>query len=339
MKLSAADAKHFITKPDSSYAGFLVYGPDPLLVSYGRDKILQALLNSDERVGFERIVTDQLRRSQDALGTMIKAQGFFADRRVIAVDGANEGAVEAAKRTLEIRADDDGWLLLTAGRLRPASKLRKLFETHKKAVAVPIYDISFSPQEVKELLAAANLTQVDVQAMKDLVMLGRNLAPQMFLQTVEKIALYKGGDQEKMVQTADIEACTCREDDSSLDELIVDLVAQRTQKMAPALRQVYAQGQKPVALLIRAQREFRAIFSAASHPDGVSAGVAALRPPVFGPRRGQMIRQVSDWGVVGSGKALRHLLSADQEIRSDAKVPAHAVVERVFMRIALTRIK
>ena len=116
-------------------------------------------------------------------------------------------------------------------------------------------------------------------------------------------------------------------------------MAQRTQRISPALRQVYAQGQNPVALLIRAQREFRAIFSAASHPEGAKFGVSTLRPPVFGPRREQMIRHVSNWGVIGAGKALRDLLSVDRLVRSEAKIPAKAAVERVFLRISLTRIK
>ena len=339
LKLKAAEAKAFTAKPDLSLGAILVYGPDPLLVSYGRDMILQNLLARETDTGHERIATDQLRRIPDALLTMIKAQGFFAGRQVISVEAANDLACEATKRALDGRADDDGWLLLSAGQLRPKSKLRKLFESHKRAMAVPIYDLSFSPREVRELLDKAHLKKIDADAMKDLETLGRNLAPQMFLQTVEKLRLYKRDQENDRVQTSDIEACTAREDDRSLDDLIADLVAQRTRRISPALRQVYARGQNPVALLIRAQREFRAIFSAASHPEGPISGVATLRPPVFGPRREQMIRHVSKWGVIGAGGALRNLLSVDRIVRSEAKVPAQAAVERAFLRISMTRIK
>ncbi len=336
MKLSAAAAKRFFESPDVSRAGFLVYGPDPLLVAHGRDRIVKALLRTGSGTAFERAAAEQLGRNRDCLAVMIKAQGFFADRRVVCVDGAGDGAAEAASRALAARGQDDGWLLLTAGRLRPASKIRKLFETSDNAVAAPIYDASLSTQEVRGALETAGLRSIDAAAMEDLSALGRNLAPQMFIQTVEKLALYKRGD-DSPVQSAEVEACAPREEDGSLDELLSHVLEKRTAKIGPALRQVYSQGQNPVTVLIRAQREFCSIFYAASDPAGPASGVARLRPPVFGLRRSRMIKHVSHWGEHGAEAAVCHLISADRLVRSDSRTPARAVVERVLMRLSLLR--
>ena len=170
MKLSAAAAKDFFKNPDISRAGFLVYGPDPLLVAHGRYRLIEALLNAGSGTAFERVAPEQLGRNRETLATLIKAQGFFADRRVVCVDGAGDGAADAASMALASRGDDDGWLLMTAGQLRPASKLRKLFEGGGNAVAAPIYDASLSPHEVRRSLEQAGLGRIDNDAMDDLAL-------------------------------------------------------------------------------------------------------------------------------------------------------------------------
>lgn len=337
MKLNASQTKDFLKKPDFTCAGYLIYGPDSLLVSYGRDQLANRLLNSGSDIAFERVGSEKLTGNCELLASLIKAQGFFANRRVICVDGAGDGAVEAASIALKTHSEDDGWLLMTAGLLRPASKLRKLFEMTKNAVSAPIYDASLTLQEVKEVVQSAGIEQINRDAMEDLTSLGRNLAPQLFAQTVEKISLYKFEDNSPL-SSADIEACALRDEDGSIDDLMSFVLNQKPTEIGPALRQVYGRGQNPVTILIMAQREFRKIFSAACDSEGAVAGVGRLKPPVFGPRRAELIRTVSQWGIKGAETALSHLIVADRQLRSSGGIPAQAVVERTLMRLSLLRL-
>ncbi len=338
MKLSAADTKRFLRDPKTDAAGFLVYGPDPLLVTYGRDRMIRSLLESDSNAAFERVPVEQVGSNRDFLTTMIKSQGFFAQRRVVCIDGAGEGIVQAVSQALESRGDEDGWLLLTAGQLRPASKLRKLFESSACAAALPIYDASYSPNEVRDALAGAGLRQVNHEAMNDLIALGRNLAPSHFAQTVEKLSLYKMGDKTP-VMSEEVRECAPADEEVQLDELLAHVTAQRTENIPLSLRQVIGQGESPVTILILAQRRFRSLLMVASDPDGPAAGIRRLRPPVFGARQQQMIQSASRWGVRGARDALRHLVHTDRRVRSAGRVPAFAMTEGVLMRLSLMRLK
>lgn len=319
-------------------AGFLIYGPDPLLVSYGRDRLVKNILASGSDIAFERVPVEKVAQDREFLSSELKAQGFFSNRRVICVDGAGDSAVQAATIALNSRTEEDGWLLMTAGQLRVASKLRKLFETNSNAVSAPIYDASLSKNEVQDALKYAGLTEIHREAMEDLLALGRNLAPQFFDQTVEKLSLYKLEDNTPLSQS-DIEECATRDEDGSLNGLLNLVLEQKSASIGPALRQVYGQGQNPVTLLIMAQREFRQIMSATCDPDGTIAGVNKLRPPVFGPRREQMIRYAQLWGTRGAEMAITSLIAADRLVRAAGAVSQHAIVERTLMRLSLLRLR
>ena len=337
MKLYARDAKSFLDQPDASKAGILIYGPEPMLVIHSRDRIAGALADNDSGIVCERVAADSLGNNPETLASMIKSEGLFAERRVICVEGGNDRVAAAASAALRAHSEGDGWLVITAGQLRPAAKLRKLFETSDNAVALPIYDAALSPREVRSALDEAGLRDVNDSALQDLVSLGTDLPPQIFAQTVAKLTLYKAGD-DTPVQSEDVEACAPPMGDGSLDGLISHVIEQRPPEVGPALRQAIGNGHSPVSILIRARREFRSLFTAASDPNGAAKGVARLRPPVLGPRRDRMLRHISNWGESGAEAALGHLLAADRRLRAaGSKAPAAASVERVLMRLSMMR--
>ena len=337
VKLYARDAKRFLDQPDTAKAGVLIYGPDPMLVINGRDRIIGALAGRHSGVACDRVPADSLGNSPEKLVSMIKSEGFFAERRVICVDGGSDRVAAAASAALRDHADGDGWLVITAGQLRPASKLRKLFESSDNAVALPIYDAALSPLEVRSALDAAGLREIDDSAMQDLVSLGNDLPPQFFAQTVAKLALLKAGDATP-VRSEDVEASAPPMGDGSLEGLLSHVIEQRPQEVGLALRQAIGNGHSPISILIRARREYRSLFTAASDPGGAAKGVARLRPPVLGPRRDRMLRQISKWGAAGAETALVNLLAADRQLRTaGSRAPAAASVERVLMRLSMMR--
>ena len=89
-----------------------------------------------------------------------------------------------------------------------------------------------------------------------------------------------------------------------------------------------------VGLCIGATRHFRTLHTVASDPGGAGAGIGKLRPPVFGPRRDRIQRQASAWGMHKLERALALLLDTDLTLRSTAKVPEMALMERTLLRIA-----
>ncbi|NOX73219.1 MAG: DNA polymerase III subunit delta, partial [Alphaproteobacteria bacterium] len=88
-------------------------------------------------------------------------------------------------------------------------------------------------------------------------------------------------------------------------------------------------------ICIGATRHFKTLHLAASHPKGPEAGLSASRPPVFGPRRDRMVRQARAIGVYRLENMLGILTDTDLNLRSSRPIPAHAMLERAFIRIAM----
>jgi len=117
---------------------------------------------------------------------------------------------------------------------------------------------------------------------------------------------------------------------------VLNLVAEaKAGDVGPILRRLAAQGVQPVALCIATMRHFRTLHAAASDPGGAAAGLARLRPPVFGPRKDRMARQAQAWGVRGLEAALALLVDTDLTLRSASRAPAMPVMERTLIRLAM----
>ncbi|MEL6204744.1 MAG: DNA polymerase III subunit delta, partial [Pseudomonadota bacterium] len=110
----------------------------------------------------------------------------------------------------------------------------------------------------------------------------------------------------------------------------------RVAEIAPLMQKLSGQGVQAVAMIIAATRHFRALHAASCDPGGAAAGLSRQRPPVFGPRREAMARQVQMWGTRKLETALSLLLETDLALRSAGQTaPPGALVERLFVRLAM----
>lgn len=337
MKLSARDAPRYFARPDPGRAGLLLYGTDAMRVALRRQEVIAALLGpgAEEEMRLTRLPAADLRRDPAALLDAIKTQGFFPGPRVVLAEDATEALAEPILAALAEWRAGDAQIVVTAGPLKPAAKLRKAFESHPNAYAVGIYDDPPSREEIEAVLARAGLRDIPGPVMGDLVALSRALDPGDFRQTVEKLSLYKAGDPAPL-SAADIAACAPASTEADLDE-VLDIVAEgRSGEIAPVLRRLRAQGVQPVGLCIGAARHFRALYTVAADPGGAGQGIARLRPPVFGPRRDRMLRQAQGWGASRLEQALSILTETDLTLRSAAqRAPEMALVERALIRLAM----
>jgi DNA polymerase-3 subunit delta len=69
----------------------------------------------------------------------------------------------------------------------------------------------------------------------------------------------------------------------------------------------------------------------------VAAGIARMRPPVFGPRRDRLQRQAQGWGRERLEEALSLIVDTDLALRSSSRAPGYAGVERAFIRLAMMK--
>ena len=336
MKLSTRDANAYFKRPDTSAAGCLIFGDDAMRVSLKRQDLLSALLgaNAEEEMRLTRLTGADLRSDSAALLDGVKAVGFFPGPRAVLVEGATDGLSKVFATALTEWAPGDAQIIATAGRLTAKSALRKVFEGAKTAYAAAIYDDPPGRAEIEEMLRATSLQPPDRDAMADLESLARAIGPGDFRQMIDKLGLYKLGDPSA-VTSADIEAVAPLTRDAELDDILHATAEAEAGAIGPILQRLSQQGTTPVSLCIAALRHFRALHMAASHPNGPGAGLQAMRPPVFGPRRDRMARQAGRWGRDTLETALSLLIETDLTLRSASTAPQMAVMERTLIRLAM----
>jgi len=336
MKLNARDALRFLQKPDKAKAAVLLFGPDAMRIALKRKALIDALTGPDaeEEMRLTRLDAAVLRKDPAALGDATKAVGFFPGLRVVHIESATDTTTKSVKAALEDWQVGDAVIVITAGQLNARSSLRKLIEGGRSTVAIGVYTDPPSREEIEAQLTAKGLQNMPPDTLRDMQTLARELDPGDFAQTLEKLSLYKLNDP-KPTTPEDLLNCTPASHEAGLDELVRHIAEGRSGEIGPHMARLASQGANPTTLTITTTRHFRQLHAAAASGQGVDQALSRLRPPVFGPRRDQMARQVRNWGLPRLEAALGVLMETDLNLRSSKPFPAMAMTERAFIRIAM----
>lgn len=336
MILKGAEIGRYLARPDPARPALLIHGQDAMRVALKRAEAVKALVGpgAEEEMRLTRIPGADLRKDPAALLDAVKAVGFFPGPRVVLVDDTPDAAAPAVASALAEWKPGDAVIVVAAGGLGKGSALRKLFEPHPAAVTAPIYDEPPGEEEIGRWLREAGLRDLPREAMRDLLALSRALDPGDFCQTVAKIGLYKHGDPSPL-SPAEVALLAPATIEAEVDDLIDSVAEGKAREFALLMRRIEGQGIAPVTLCIAATRHFRALHAGAADPGGPGAGMARLRPPIFGPRRDRMIRQAQDWGMRALEEAIHQLVETDLTLRSSSRAPAMAVMERMLLRLCM----
>jgi DNA polymerase-3 subunit delta len=329
MKLSTRDAASYFAKPDAAKAGLLIYGADAMRVALKRQQVIAALLgpSAEEEMRLTRMMGADVRKDPAMLMDAIKAVGFFPGLRAVFVEDANDTCAPAILSALGAWQPGDAQIIVSAGALKPTSKLRKGFETGPQVYAAGIYDNPPTRDEIEQTLRAAGMPIPQGEVMALLTTLAKDLDPGDFRQTIEKITLFKLGDDTPLTAT-DIAACAPTSTEAAIDDVLMVVADGRAHDIGPVMQKLAAQGATPVGLCIGAMRHFRALHRAACDTSG--------RPALFGPNRDRMLAQSRRWGAARLETALTVLTDTDLDLRSAGQnAPALALVERAFIRLAM----
>ena len=336
MKLTGAAANTYFRQPDPSHTALLIFGADPMRVADKRQQVINALVGpqGEEEMRLTRINAADLRKDPALLDDAIKAQGFFPGHRVAFVEDATDGLSKVIEAALSDWQAGDAQVVITAGQLTAKSALRKVVEGHKNAVSIGLYDDPPTVADVEQALNDAGIALPEREVMDALMSLANSLEPGDFRQTIEKVSLYKRGDESPLC-IEDIMANAPQSAEVDIDDVLEIVATGQADRLGPLLRNLYAQGVTPVTLSIGAMRHFRRLHVVASDPGGPASGAGRLRPPVFGPRRDKVVRQASQWGSDRLEKALTALTDVDLQLRSASTAPQNALMERTLIRLAM----
>lgn len=329
MKLSSGQAAGYFAKPNADAAGLLIFGSDAMRIALKRQQVVLALIGPEgaDEMRLTRIAAADLRREPAQLQDALKAIGFFPGPRVALVEDATEVVGPIVIDALSAWAPGDAQIVVTAGALKPTSKLRKAFEAHPQAFAAGVYDTPPTREEIDRMLRAAGLTEVPQGAMHVLQDLARQLEPGDFRQTMEKLGLYKLNDPAPLSED-DIAVCAPASIDADVDDVLMVVADGNPAGIGPVMQRLQAQGVNAVTLCIGAMRHFRTLHRVASDSSG--------RPQIWGPNRDRMMEQARRWGPAKLDLALTELTDTDLQLRSAGQhAPALALVERCFIRLSM----
>ncbi len=93
MKLTGAEARRYLAKPDAGKAALVIFGEDAMRVALKRAEAVLALAGpgADAEMRLTRISAAELRKDATVLLDAITARGFFPGPRVVVVEDASDG--------------------------------------------------------------------------------------------------------------------------------------------------------------------------------------------------------------------------------------------------------
>lgn len=336
MKLAGRDVARFCKNPDINLIGALLYGPDAGIISVRRRELTRAILGEEpDDLRVSQIAAVDVRKDRSLLDTELKAKGFFPGRRIVIIESATDGMSKAFGEVLETVQVDDAFLILTAAQLPARSSLRKLFEGSRKLASLQLFQDAPGPNDIEDLLRSSGLSRgASPEAVSLLTEIAQGMDYGSFLQIIDIIILYASHTAAELT-AEQVTSIAPVAQDSEVDRFVDAVSHGNAANIGPILKRLETNGTNAVTLLIALQRQFRQMLMVSSAEGGPEAGIASVRPPLWGARKSAMQSLMRRWRPNRLEQANQILFETDSNIRSSANLPAMAVLERCALRLAM----
>ncbi len=338
MKIAARDIDRFVQNPAAGLCAALVYGPDEGLARE-RAQILGKTVTPDLSDPFNVVDLPAASVESDParLADELAAMSMMGGRRLIRIrDGADKIADIIAEALKNCGATEN-FLLVEAGDLKPASKLRKLFEKLDNAAALPCY--------VDDAVGLARILATDFSAAgvtveRDaLTLLAAYLTGDRALArgAVEKIITY-AGPEKKTVTVADALLCCGDASQLFIDDLARAAAGGDAAAASEMLARIMGEGLPPVAVLRGLQNYFKRLsLVAALTADGTAmdAALRKLQPPLFFKAKDAFLAHLRLWPQEKILSVLAQLAETEAECKTTGAA-AEMLADRAVLRVAVT---
>jgi DNA polymerase-3 subunit delta len=341
VKATARDVAARLAEPDRNLTAWLIYGPDRGLVRERANALTKALVDDpDDPFNVTKLTEDDLKADPASLADNMAALSMMGGDRLVRVQISNEtGGAAIAEWLKDFEAGNaaaEAWLVVEAGDLKPAGKLRKTFEPAKTALAAPCYAETGRnlADFVDEALAAEGL-KLDHEARARFLPLiegDRGVARS----EIDKLILYKGpkdvrAEGEDAITLADIEASAAAGGEGALDRVVDAAMSGGVKDADGGWHRALAGGASGVGLVRAIQRRIDQIAEARiGGPD------AAMRlgAPRFGPQADAFKRQTSLWADRALDQARQAAFDAERAMKRGG-APAELIAGDLLLKLAL----
>ncbi|CAN5922625.1 DNA polymerase III subunit delta [soil metagenome] len=337
MKIEPRQVEAFLKKPDPRIRGVVIYGNDDGLIAE-RAITLSRTVCEDLKDPF-RVVDiggDVLKGDPARLADEFGAMSLMGGRRVVRVRPAGEESTAALENLVAATAGD-ALIVIEGGNLTPRSSLRALAETEPCLAALPCYmDNEAALEGLVESSARAQGLAVDPDALDWIVArLGGDRGQSR--SEVDKLLLYKAGDDTKSVSIADALAVLGDTASIGSDDVVAATFDGELVALDRALDRVFAEGGNAVQLVRALQRHVDQLHLVAGHAaNGGNLEGAMFKArglPRGGPVRQRFERHLRAWPLQRLGEAQQAILRAELECKSTG-YPDEAITRRLCLALA-----
>lgn len=318
----------FLKSPKPECRAVLVYGPDAGLVTE-RAATLAEIFAKRGQGPTEIVRLDDRDLAEDParLEVELRTPPMFASQSVVRIAAGPKLDLQSLKALLASNVPNA--LIVEAGNLRSDSALRKLFEAHKTAVALPCYgDQAELSRIIDDELAEAELS-IDRET-RDYLMTRLGADQALSRAEVVKLALYAQGAEQ--ITHEDIVAIVGDAAETALENFVYATSGGDPRAALSELQRLTASGTDKQAALSALGRHFTQLHrvAAAASSTSIEASVKSLRPRPHFKREDAFIAHCKRWGAA----RLAHALPLIQEaIRRSRLAPdlESAFAERLVL--------
>ncbi len=334
MKLTGAKIEGFLRMPDPKARAILVFGPDEGLVRERAGHLGKTVLDDlSDPFRVVELSANVLKEDPARLTDEAMAMAFGGGRRVVRVRQLGDAGAAACRSFLEHDHPPEALVVIEAGDLTPRSKLRKLFESAKNAVAIPCYadDARTLPDVIRQSLAQHGL-DIERNAM---ALLEQSLGADRSVtrNELDKLALYMGS--EKHVTETHVRAVIGDSAAMGLDDVIYATASGDTERLENTLARVLADGLNPVQIIRATQRHFQKLHMTLgnmANATPATQAMRALRPPIMFMRADAFRRQLTLWPLHKLSRAFDILIQAEIDCKTTG-LPAAAITGRALLTL------
>ena len=332
MKIEARDIEG-VLRDAARFGAVLLYGEDGGLVrERARRVIVAAAGSADDPFRVTELPGGDAKRVGPALAGELASLALGGGRRVVRV--ADAGDALAADIQAVLRDGCAGLLVLEAGPLGAASKLRGAVEKSSAGAAIGCY-----VPEPRALGAAiaAELKQAGVTADADAVgWLAGSVSGGLDAALAEaaKAALYAGAGGR--IDLADMRASAGDGGAGRLEDIFLAMMAGNLVALEAALQAAWSADASPVAVLRGGLLHFqrlRAGVRLVAEGRAAAEAVRSLRPPVFYKQQAQFTAALSALSAAVVDRMLLALWQAERACKATG-APAEALCSQAVWRCA-----
>lgn len=322
----------FIKAPKADCRAVLVYGPDAGLVVERADAIAQAFARRGEgQTEIVRLDDRDLAEDPARLEVELRTVPLFAGQSVVRLMAGTKLDVPSLKTLLA--EDLANFLIVEGGNLRPDSGLRKLFEGHRTAVALPCYDDSRGLSELIEGELAEGGLRIDRET-RDYLMTRLGADRALSRAEVVKLALYAQGGGT--VSHDDVDAIVGDAAETALENFVYATSGGDAKAALSELQRLVASGTDKGAALSALGRHFIQLHRVAAAVASGRTGEEALRSLKPPPRpRSREEAFLARSRKLGAGRLARALPLIQEAIRRSRRSPdlEGAFAERLVLAL------